>query len=72
MTKTFIVAYIDWYTHELVLERIHAASWQTAAALHSKYPWRNEAQGDPLTFTSSDAFKQECFDCDCMMNWIEI
>jgi hypothetical protein len=72
--KSFIVGHIDWSENELRLEHHMGEDWRAAVAQHSKYPWREYPQDDEL-FTSRlnpEAFKQTCFDCDCMMSWIEI
>lgn len=71
--KTFIVAYIDWFDYNLILERITASSWEDAVVQHSKYPFKDSETDAPnAVITDADAFKQECFDCDCMMSWIEV
>lgn len=64
----FIVGHIDWFEHELVLEKIEAPDWQHAIALHSKWTADN---GD-VPNLSPEAFKQHCFDLDSMMSWIEV
>lgn len=69
--KTFVVGHIDWFDHNLTLEKITAVDWLGAVQAHSKFPFEapkdySEASHAPETF------KQLCFDCDCMMNWIEI
>lgn len=82
--KTFIVGYTDLYCHELTLERIEAATWQDAVCQHSKYPYQGTEGGDN-DYVSPDelskrypdlepeqSFRQCCFDCDSMMNWVEI
>jgi len=80
--KQFIVGFIDWSNHELILERIEALFWQEAVIKHSKYPYAPTMQRDLITpnqlaseypeVSIEEGFRQTCFDCDCMMNWIEI
>lgn len=72
--KQFVVAFIDWSDNELRLEKVEAADWRNAVHKHTKYPWHGELQDDPLAVgsLSEDDFKQQCFDCDCLMNWIEL
>lgn len=72
--KTFVVGYIDWSDHELTLERIEAPTWQQAVMNHTKFPWRKKdgQVAEPYRPTEEEAFKQACFDCDCMMSWIEV
>ena len=65
--KTFIVGHIDWFNHDLILERISAINWQHAVAAHSKFPWTGT-----VPTTDPETFKQQCFDGDCMMDWIEV
>jgi len=69
---TFVVGHINWSENELRLEKIEAQSWQTAVSVHSKFPWKDEAQGDQPDMSDPEQFKQTCFDCDCMMNWLEV
>lgn len=72
-TKTFIVGHIDWFKYDLVLERIEALSWQEAVVQHSHYPFKDsETDAPTMILTDADVFKQECFDADCMMSWIEV
>lgn len=80
--KIFIVGYIDFNGSDLLLEKIIAESWMRAVEKHSKYPWKEceensmitveVLQNNYLEYTMKEAFKQSCFDCDTMMNWIEI
>lgn len=72
-SKTFIVGHIDWMDHELLLERITASSWQHAVVQHSHYPFKDpETDAPNMILVDEEAFKQECFDCACMMSWIEV
>lgn len=81
--KTFIVGHIDWSDHELILERCCGPTWQDAIIAHSKYPFMkcDEETGEQIEPTEcepvdpnedEETFKQKCFDCDCMMSWIEV
>lgn len=69
---TYVVGHIDWSENELRLEQIDAHTWQDAVRTHSKFPWAGEADVDQPSLQDAEAFKQQCFDCDCMMNWIEV
>lgn len=66
---TFIIAYIDWFGHELILEKHQGKDWREAVVKHSKI---RSGWFDPEAFTSERTFKKACFDQDCMMAWIEI
>lgn len=67
----FVVGYIDWFNNELTLEQIKAETWQEAVQKHTKYPFSTD---DYILskLTCPETFKQECFNCDCMMSWIEV
>lgn len=69
--KRFVVGYIDWMNNDLKLEIVYAKTWKEALAGHTKYPWKNEPQHAPDT-DDIELFQQACFDCDCMMNVIEV
>lgn len=68
----FVVGHIDWSENDLRLEKVEAKTWQEAVQKHSKYPWQDEAADDKPSLQNPEAFKQQCFDCDCMMSWIEV
>ena len=80
--KNFVVGHIDFFNHELTLEKIQAETWQLAVIEHSKYPYKGSddspmCRPEGLRETYPDmeedeAFRQACFDCDSMMSWIEI
>lgn len=80
--KTFIVAFIDWNDNSIILEKIEAADWMRAVEFHSKYPYKLADSDNFIKVEDvvqeypeqvpEEAFKQCCFDCDTMMNWIEI
>jgi len=68
--KTFIVAYINWFDHELVQERVTAEDWRDAFTKHSKanelWPTKASVPDD------AEEARQHCFDCDCMMDAFEV
>lgn len=78
----WIVGFIDFFNHELKLERIEAATWQDAVVQHSMYPYKGTENSDEILpqelslryeeLEPEESFKQSCFDCDSMMNWIEL
>ena len=71
--KTFVVGHIDWFDHELILEKYEVSSWRIAVALHTKYPFHGDPNLDPpKESTTPELFRGQCFDVDCMMNWIEV
>ena len=61
---TWVVGWIDWFDHELVLEQVTASNWQEAVIQHSKFPFPRCVRLD-----NAEEFKERCFDVDCMMNW---
>lgn len=67
--KQFIVGHIDWYDHNLTLERVEAKDWREAFTKHSKA--QELFSSDPVP-EDLKAAKQFCFDCDCMMDAIEV
>lgn len=64
----FIVGHVDWYDHNLVLEKIEAPTWREAWMKHSKNPFEGVQDINP----SIEEAKQECFNQDCMMGHIEL
>jgi hypothetical protein len=72
--KTFVVAYCDWFEHELILEKVQAPDWRGAVSLHSKSFWTTDprAEGRILCPENKDEMQQGCWDADCMMNVIEV
>lgn len=70
-SKTWVVGHIEWGNNELILERVEAATWQEAVQKHSLFPFEDEDVEFMSTISEED-FRQRCFDCDSMMNWIEV
>jgi hypothetical protein len=75
-SRTWIVAHIEWSNNELLLEKVEAPTWREAVQKHSKYPWAGEPEEEQPTAIRASfgeaVFQDECFDCDCMMAWIDI
>lgn len=84
----FVVGYLNFFDHEMLLQVIEASDWKEAVVKHSKYPYApqlpvGEFVGSPVEtpeelsakypeLQPEAAFHQCCFDCDCMMNWVEV
>ena len=84
----FVVGYINFSDNEMLLKVVEASDWREAVVKHPNYPYAPQlpAGGDPgspletpeeLSAKYSElqpevAFRQCCFDCDCMMNWVQI
>jgi hypothetical protein len=67
--KRYAVSYIDWFNNDLQTVIIKA---ETALdAMKQDFVDRGfELPEEEIS--SEEAFKSMCFDCDCMMNAIEI
>ena len=80
--KTFIVACTCLINCETVLERIEASNWKEAVQKHTKYPFKAYPEHEEefrsvdevieQTDEQEDDFKDHCFACDCLMEWIEM
>jgi len=70
----FAVGHIDWSNNDLIIEIVEAPTLMESFAKHSKWPWKNDTEGYGERILAMDVedFKRECFDCDCMMDSVEI
>ena len=66
--KKFAVGYIDFFDNELIIEIIEAEDWFSALSNHSKFK-EDEIY---LPNTSLKDAKNEAFNCDSMIDVIEI
>ena len=62
--KLYVVAYIDWYDHELITEEVYANSKEEAMMSHSKIMRYDYSEIDK----TEEALKQFFFDCDSMVH----
>ena len=65
--KRWAVSYIDWFEHDLTTVIVQAETWQDALMLHPKiatFEWK--------TVPDLERFKMQAFDCDCMVECVEI
>lgn len=68
----YVVSHIDWFDHDLTSEIVEASDPVSAMKAHSKtktYEWENQ-DGTPCE--TIEEMKQVAFDCDSMVNAIEI
>ena len=82
ISKRFVVAIACHPATLIKQEVIEANTWQEAVLKHSKYPYRgrDESEQDTVADLSKqypdleedEAFKQACFDCDTLIDWIEV
>ena len=66
--KKFAVGYINFFDNELIIEIIKAEDWFSALSNHSKFK-DNKMY---LPNTSLEDAKVEAFNCDSMIDVIEI
>lgn len=66
MEKRWAVSHIDWFDHELTTIIVKAELWWQAAIQHEKI------QLIGLPISSLEEAKQAAFDCDSMINVVEI
>ena len=85
MSRKFVVGHIDWFDHELILELIEAENEMEAVKKHSKVgemDWsiQDKVEDDDgkhkyaerRSCLSLSEMQQVAFDCDCMVNAIEV
>ena len=82
ISKRFVVTVGCLFDNVLTQEVIEANTWQEAVLKHSKYPYRgkDENEQDKVADLAKqypnpeedEAFKQACFDCDTLIDWIEV
>lgn len=86
--KRFAVGFADLDNVDLNVIIIDATDWKDAVMVHPNYPYRQQYESDntvampgtPISeliarypdLSEKEAVKQCCFDCDCLMGWIEI
>lgn len=66
--KRYAVARIDWFDNDLTIEIVSANDWREALTKHSKSFFNDEY---PVP-SNINAAKQACFDCDGMMEVVEL
>lgn len=62
----YAVSYIDWFDHDLTTLIVTADDWQGALKQHPKF-----ATFD-IDWTTLDGVKRQAFDCDAMVECVEI
>ena len=88
MSRKFVVGHIDWFDHELVLELVEAENEVEAVRKHSKVREMDWSVQDTLILVerkeeedfysdlrpcaSLQEMQRVAFDCDCMVNAIEV
>lgn len=65
--KRFAVSYIDWFEHDLTTVIVEAVDIAHALQLHPKF-----SSFDIDYSESLEGIKKQAFDCDCMVECIEI
>lgn len=69
--KRFVVSYIDWFNNELYSHIINADDeLQAIKTIAVEQYGFDSASVDSIE--NIEDFKGFCFDCDCMMNVIEV
>ncbi len=66
MMKRWAVGYIDWFEHDLSMMVVEAEDWASAIRLHPKV-----GEFD-ITWDSLESVKRQFFDCDAMVDCVEI
>lgn len=67
----YAVSYINWYDHNLITEFHSGADWKEALRKHSMLAQSPFSEGEPIP-DDLDKMKQLCFDCDCMIEVIQV
>lgn len=71
--KRFAVSYIDWFEHDLTTVIVDADDWHSALLKHPKIAKSNNVEDTPLfPKTNLEECKGIAFDCDCMVECVEI
>ncbi len=86
--KRFAVGFMDYGNNDLQIVVIDATHWKYAVMAHPNYPYCQQQlppgeDGESFTpiseliarypdLSEEEAVKQCCFDCDCLMGWIEL
>jgi hypothetical protein len=74
--KTFVVAYISFMDNELKMEKVKAESDVKACQDYMMKEWNSGDNSDDirwiLELPDMEAIKQQCYDCDSMINAIEV
>jgi hypothetical protein len=71
--KKFAVSYIDWFDYNLTTLIIEASDWFEAMLKHPKIATFTEPNEDTYWKNDSvEANQKRAFDCDCMINVVEI
>ncbi len=64
--KRWAAGYIDWFDHDLTTLIVEAGDWASALRLHPKFA------GFDIEYTTLEDVKRQAFDCDCMVECVEI
>lgn len=85
--KRFAIGFMDYGNNDLQVVIIDAIDWKQAVMAHPNYPYGAQSEASieitPATpiseliaryseLSEEEAVKQCCFDCDCLMGWVEI
>ena len=71
--KKYAVSHIDWFDYELSTLIVEANDWFEALNEHPKMStFAEPGEGAYWQNDSIEANKKRAFDCDCMINVVEI
>ena len=86
--KRFAIAFMNYSDNDLQVVVIEGTDWKYAVMAHPNYPYRKQqlppGEDDnsfiPISeliahypnLSEEEAVKQCCFDCDCLMGWVEL
>lgn len=65
--KRWAVSYIDWFEHDLITLIVEAENVAHALQLHPKFATFDIDYSEGL-----EGIKEQAFDCDCMVECVEI
>lgn len=72
MNGRYVVGYINWYDNDLKHVIVEANDALEAMIKAGAEHFGFDVTNDTDNFSDVETFKQYCFDCDCMMDAIQI